>query len=48
MNRDAEPNKYVLEAVKLRDPDRAPFGVCQGSRDLFFTREAFGDGSIYP
>ena len=25
MNEDAEPNKYVLEAVKSRDPGHAPF-----------------------
>jgi len=23
--KDAEPNKYVLEVVKLRDPGHAPF-----------------------
>jgi len=26
MIKDAEPNKYVLEAVKSRDPGRAHFG----------------------
>jgi len=24
--KDVEPNKYVLEDVKLRDPGHAPFG----------------------
>ena len=28
MNKDAMPNKYVLEAVKSRDPGHAPFGAC--------------------
>jgi len=30
MIKDAEPNKYVLEAVKSRDPNHAPFGACKG------------------
>ena len=33
--KDAEPNKYVLDAVKSRDPGHARLGACQGSRDLF-------------
>jgi len=36
MIKDAEPNKYVLEAVKSCDPGHAPLGACQGSRDLLF------------
>jgi len=36
MIKDAEPNKYVLEAVKSRDPGHAPFGAYQGSCDLLF------------
>jgi len=27
MIKDAEPNKYVLEAVKSRDSGHAPFGA---------------------
>jgi len=34
--KDAEPNKYVLDAVKSRDPGHALFGACQGPRDLLF------------
>ena len=34
--KDEEPNKCVLDAVKSRDPGHAPFGACQGSRDLLF------------
>ena len=41
-NRDAEPNKYVLDAVKSRDPGHAK-GACQGPRDLLFK---FWDPSI--
>jgi len=26
MIKDVEPNKYILEAVKSRDPGHAPFG----------------------
>ena len=28
--KDAEPNKYVLEAVKSRDPEYAPRGRVKG------------------
>jgi len=43
INKDAEPKKYVIEAVKSRDPGHAHFGACQGSRDLLFK---FWDPSI--
>jgi len=33
----------MLEAAKSRDPGHAPFGACQGSRDLLFK---FGTRSI--
>jgi len=33
--KDAESNKYVLDAVKSRDPGHAPW-ACQGPRDLLF------------
>jgi len=36
MIKDAEPNKYVLEAVKSRDPNHAHFRGVQGLRDIFF------------
>jgi len=45
--KDAEPNKYVLDVDKSRDPGHAPFGdvgACQRSRDLFFFN--FGTPSI--
>jgi len=32
--KDEEPNKYVLDEAKSRDPSHAPLGVGQGPRDL--------------
>jgi len=36
MIKDVEPNKYVLETVKSRDPGQAPFWAWPGSRVLNF------------
>jgi len=36
MIKDAEPNKYVVEAVKSLDHGYTPFGACQGSGVLLF------------
>jgi len=41
MNKDTEPNKYVLDAVKSRELGHSPLGACQGSRDLLFNYGTF-------
>ena len=43
MIKDAEPNKYVLEAVKSPDPGHAPFGVMWATWPTFLN---FGTHSI--
>jgi len=41
--KNAEPNKYVLDAVKSRDPGHAPFGRVKGHVTYFLN---FGTPSI--
>jgi len=41
--KDEEPNKYVLEAVKSRDPVMPPFRACKGHMTYFLN---FGNPSI--